>query len=248
MNKFITEEPHSIAGGLVSSAADVKAELKADFASVKSGHEKLTKRVNALEAKSDDALDLAAAGLTRAQECEPYELVFSGFPDVPEELIPGALVKLGSSIKVAFTEECVVRVRRSGAPTTSGISSGAPLQSAAGAGSGSGSASSVRAADLYVIFKFARLRDLFLTSMRAAKGCVLDYPGVPKGTRIRCYEVLTGKAYTLFKQIRSRADPAEISVWHYNGDIKGRLKSGGRPVFLLHPSDLDALKRTERRD
>lgn len=40
---------------------------------------------------------------------------------------------------------------------------------------------------------------------------------VPLGTKVRCFEVLKGDRYSLFGDIRVRANLEEISVWLYYG-------------------------------
>lgn len=223
------------------SATDVKSELKADFELVKNAQVALERRVKVLEEKqvfSEESSDLGASAVTLARNCEPYELVFSNMPDIPDNLIPDALCHLGKSMDVEITPKSITGIRRPTLPVTPPVAASntpAADQHAKGLGT-------PRSRDIYVRFRYARLRDHFLTQMRSKKGGILGYPGVPPGTRVRCYEVLLTERQTLFRDIRAKVDPKEISIWHLDGVIKGRAKAGGKVICLNHPLDLDKFK------
>lgn len=68
--------------------------------------------------------------------------------------------------------------------------------------------------------------------MHVKKGCDLDYSDVATGIRIRCFEVLTGERHAFFKDIRSKANLHDFSVWHIDGAIRGRPRGGGKVIFL----------------
>ena len=132
---------------------------------------------------------------------------------------------------MSFSAGCVIKLRRPSNSTVR-VDLDARLEGDLGA-SFAGASTSAGPSDLYVTFQYARLRDLFLSRMRDVKGCALIYPGVPPGTRLRYYEVLRGSRYSLFRDIWAAADLREVNVWHFDGDIKGRAKAGGRFKFKI---------------
>lgn len=82
----------------------------------------------------------------------------------------------------------------------------------------------LRPPEVFISFRSSYLRDSMLKQMWAKKGCIIDYPGVSPNTRIGCYLVLTHEKHALFKEIRSRANLRDASVWHYKSSIKGRMR------------------------
>lgn len=90
--------------------------------------------------------------------------------------------------------------------------------------------------DLYIKFKYARLRDSFLTHMRRNKALHVIYPGISDGTKIRSYEVLTAECHAQFLDIQREGQKFDVNVWHIEGVIRDRAKDGGEPIYLYKPS------------
>lgn len=203
--------------------------MSADIVSLKKGQVNLEARVSNLESDGgSSALDLGSAALSRAQDCEPYVLVFSDVPVHPDSLTADLLVHIGGKINVTFDSGCVMDFWR------------APRRDPAKNGSVPGG-SPVRPPDLYVRFKFARLRNSLLNELRQRKGLSVEFPGLKEPFTVRAYEVLTGERHAQFVEIRRAALKKGINVWHFEGAIKGRPKKGGKPVYLSKISDLDAI-------
>lgn len=212
----------------IQAAVTNTSSLSQDVVALRLEQSAIEGRVKKLETSDKEALDLSAAALTRAKNVEPYTLVFTDVPLHPDVLTPDFLVHVGSKLNVAFFVDCIMNFWR------------APRSSA-----GETSQTTVRLPDLYVKFKFARLRDSLLAHLRKNKGLHVEFPGISAGTAIRVYEVLTGERHAQFLDIRGEGQKIDVNVWHLEGAIRGRAKSGGKPIHLYKPSDVAKLAKSK---
>lgn len=194
-------------------------EIRGDISGIQAAQDNLESRVDNLEVRSRDesreALDKAIAAYTLAQGCEPYTLAFSGLPVFAPELTRDLMVGVGKSLSLTFSESAITDFWRAKSP---------------GKGTDTGNQNSVPT--LLVKFAFARLRDSMLASIRKAKGVVVNFPGIPPGTKMKAFEVLTGQNYAKFNSIRFKGRDLEASVWHFDGAIRARGKNGAKPIFV----------------
>lgn len=170
-------------------------------------------------------MDAGITAITRTKHCEPFKLVFTDFPEILDNLIPGAIVQIGSHLGINFGPEYVKSSGR-GRPKTAQGPAGSPPPPP----------------DLYVEFTSTGLRNAFLEAMRAAKGVDGAVVGIHRavpGVRIRAFEVLLDDRHDLFNEVRAAADRRRVIVWHQHGSILARPRRGGKIVRIRRVSDLD---------
>ena len=235
-----------MASSLDNSTASIRDDLSAmrgDIARLKDAAEttekrvdEIDRRVNEVEASNLAAIqelrETSARAISTAQNCEPFDLVFSGIPVHNPSNSVAVICAIGAAVGIRIDARSVTSVRTRSRPNPGNSQpqdAGAALNMQEQLQNSSIPLNG-RGPDIFVTFKLATIRSAFLERIWAGRGVDLTSvdPGWTGHGRIKAYEVLTTERHNLFMELRSEAAQRDCRVWHTDGVFLAKRRDGRR--------------------